>query len=1291
MKRFIFLIATFLVINNLFSQSELVRKIEFSNSSIKSEKLNEVSSELKFLFIDNCFNKFENNFLPSYEEFFQLPISANAFNYKIKSISFQDLSAEEAIIFSSNKNIGSEIKISTNIAYEKKKPIASISIIPLRINQATGKLERINSIEIEIIPEKSNSVSHKKSATSTYATTSVLATGTWYKVGCVSSGIYKIDYNFLKKIGVDVASVNPQNIRIYGNGGGLLSEKNADPKMDDLKENSIYVSGESDGILNSNDYVLFYGMASTKFKYNNSDGLFHHELHRYSDTTYYFINVDLGMGKRVNDISHQQASSSLTETHLVTSYDDYVYHEKENINFIKSGRNSFGEFFDQSTPYSFPLTVSNIDLSSPVYIKSNIAGRNNSSACTFKVQCQSGSVIVTDSGTNTNDYLSPYANEGSGNFTFNPSSGNLQVSITKLTSTAQGWLDYIEWNFRRKFSNLSSYFCFRDINSVGAGNIAHYQIQSAIPLQIWDVTDPADAKEQQTTFSSGLIDFKLPSDSLKEFLAFDGTSFLTPVFHAEVANQNLHASAPMDLIIVSHPLFLNQAQKLANLHQTDDGLRTIVVTPQEIYNEFSSGIQDVSAIRNFIKMFYDRAGTNTADLPKYLLLFGDGSYNNKARDVAGNTNFVPTYQSYNSTAPLLSSYTSDDYYGFLDDDEGPWLDTSDRIDIGIGRLPVQSTSEADVIVNKILHYVSDSPVDYNQSSLISGSVHGDWRTMVTFIGDDEDGDMHMNQANSLAAVIETKYKTYNIDKILLDAYKQEITPGGQRYPDAEEAFKSRVEKGSLIINYTGHGGELGLAHERLLEVSDINNWTNYNKLFFMVTASCEVTRYDDPGRTSAGEYAFLNPNGGAIALMSTSRTVYASQNFTLNNNFYKYAFEPISGEMPRLGDIYEATKNSMGTDLNSRNFSLVGDPALKLAYPKYNVKTDSINGATVSSDTLRALSKVTITGRVLDNSGSTLTNYNGVVYPTVFDKSQNITTLSNDVGSPKMTFKLQNNILFKGKVEVKNGLFSFSFIVPKDINYTYGYGKISYYAYNGADDAAGYMDTIVVGGYDTTQISDNQAPDVKLYMNDSKFVFGGMTNENPKIFATVNDLSGINTVGNGIGHDIVAVLDNNTENAFVLNDYYETDLNSYQSGKIYYPLSNLTEGKHTLSLKVWDVNNNSAQDYTEFVVAKSAEVALSHVLNYPNPFTTKTSFYFEHNQASENLNVQIQIFTVAGKLVKTIAQRVNSDGFRSDAIDWDGRDDFGDKLARGVYIYRIKLIDSKQQIASKYEKLVILK
>lgn len=1236
---------------------------------------------------------FDDGFLPRLYQSVEINGTETAISVSLIHPVYAPLSEKDIELIKSPGAISSEIKLDASIYTVQKQKKGAVNFIPIRRNAATGKYEKLLSYDLGVsaIDEQPGA---NRPVLQERGTASVLQNGNWYKLSTTKDGVYKISYSFLKNLGMDVDALNPKNLRLYGNGGGMLPKANNVLRADDLQENAIFVEGEADGVFNKEDYILFYGQGPNRWirDPSNPSG-FKHIVHLYSDSTYYFITVDKGAGKRISE----QASSSLPETHVVNTFNDYAYHDSDDRNLVTSGNQWFGEYFDNISFYDFSFSFPFID-ASPATVKVTLAARNSNAATVFTASCQSASTtfsVLPFSG----GY--EYALTGGGNFQFTPSDPTITVRVSRQTPDALAWLDYVEVNVRRQLTMSGNQLLFRDIASVGPGNVARYSLAINSPVKIWDVSDPTNVQLQAVMASNNFNEFKQPADSLKEFIAFNGESYLAPYVSGRVENQNLHGVSNKDFIIVTHPDFYTQALQLAAIHEKEDKLSSIVVTPQQIYNEFSSGAQDITAIRDFVRMFYNRA-TIPSELPKYLLLFGDGSYNNK-KGTVDNTNFIPTYESDNSV-DYTKSFVSDDFYGLLDNSEGIFIaDSKEAVDIGIGRFPVKTKAEAQTAIDKVLAYIKTGipPATTNNGCLNNqASSFGDWRNVVCFVADDDDSNLHIKSADELADSMNVNYEKYTVDKIYIDAYKQESTPGGERYPDVNDAIDKRMEKGCLLFNYTGHGGEVGLAHERIVDIAQINKWSNLNNMPLFFTATCEFSRYDDPNRTSAGEYAFLNPKGGAIALFTTVRLVYAFQNAQLNLSFLRDAFTPVKGEMPRLGDIFRTMKSeAFNLNLNSRNFSLLGDPALRLAYPKYDIMTDSINNTAVtisSSDTLKALSLVTVSGHI-ENKGGVLSNYNGVLYPTVYNKIQTITTLANNPpnsnstgGSYAMDFLLQKNVLYKGKVSIINGYFKFSFIVPKDIAYQYGVGRISYYAENGYEDGNGSYKKIIIGGVNDSAASDNAGPEISLYMNDARFIPGGTTNEKPDLFAVLKDENGVNTVGNGIGHDITAVLDANTEHSLVLNDYYQADLNSYKSGSIRYPFKDLSEGPHTLSLRVWDVYNNSSRSSTEFVVSTSAQLALHHVLNYPNPFTTKTQFYFEHNQCCQLLNVQLQVFTVSGKLVKNISKYVQAEGYRSDPIEWDGRDDFGDKIAKGVYVYRIKVKTSQGTTAEKYEKLVIL-
>ncbi|MDQ3112072.1 MAG: type IX secretion system sortase PorU [Bacteroidota bacterium] len=1251
---------------------------QFSESEIKT-----------FLWFDGASYDAENNFLPLFTNRQKLPAGSTGATATIQNAVYAALDqASITALGTSAALLPAEAEVTVKFTLSRKEPFANVSILPLRKNPANGQMEKLVSFSL-IVRGNANTQRISSTASAAFANSSVLASGTWYRIGTVTTGIYKLDYNFLSGLGLDMAALDPANIRLYGNGRGQLPYTNAGTHKDDLVEYAITVKdNNSNSTFDSDDYVLFYGVSPNTWNYNPGHSHYHHSVNNYSDTTFYFLNTDLGPGKRIQS----QASGIATPTDTVSSFDDYQFHEYDNENMIKSGREWYGEKFDILNSYSFAFNFPNIDMSSPACTEVDLISRSDGTN-TFSVTAQSCTGTIIGGTTSSTCYYCPYAAGSGTSLCCIPTGPVINVTITKQTSSATGWLNWVRVNARRHLKMAGSQMSFRDSRTAGAGNVAQYVFDGYNSnISIWDVTDLSNIGLQSGTPLTTTFVWTLAADSVREFIAFDGSSYLTAVNFGQVQNQNLHALQPVDFIIISHPDFLAQAEELGQLHLVNDSLSYLIVTPQQIYNEFSSGAQDVTAIRDFLKMLYERAAT-PADIPRYVLLFGDGSYDNKHR-MPSNTNFIPTFQNRNSVGPT-ESYVADEYYGLLDD-QGEWDDGGDAgdMDVGIGRFPVRSVSEAQAVVDKVRIYITRQQPVINPSVCAGDACTkgGEWKNWLTFIGDDEDSDIHMSQADQLATYVDTLYDNYNIDKIYLDAYQQLQTPGGERYPNVNEAIDKRVDMGSLMINYTGHGGEVGLAHERILEIAQINAWTNLCNMPLFITATCEFSRFDDPSRTSAGEYILLNGNGGGIGLLTTVRLVYSTPNFNLNRKFYECAFDPINGEMPRMGDLYRITKVNSGNNTNNRNFTLLGDPALLLNYPVNQVTTTEVNNVVITSqpDTLRALSHVTIEGYVADTAGNVMSGFNGVLYPTVFDKAKTITTLGNDPPNPVYTFQLQKSVLYHGKVSVVNGYFSYSFVVPRDIAYQYGKGRVSYFADNGVTDASGNHENIIIGGSNPNAPADVTGPQIKLYLNDSNFVFGGITNSSPKLFAVIRDSNGVNTVGNGIGHDVVAILDDETGNAIVLNDYYQADMNSYQSGKIIYPFSDLAPGKHTLTLKVWDVYNNSSTVKTEFMVTAPEGLSLEHVINYPNPFTTHTSFFVEYNQCCTEYDIMIQVFTVSGKLVKTINEHVNAEGFRSEPIEWDGRDDYNDKIGRGVYIYHVVARTAEGMTADKYEKLVIL-
>jgi hypothetical protein len=1261
---------------NVWAGTKLPVKLDWSSQPEKLEvAYNQQKNILRFY---GSINPSKYDYLPVYAA--ELTLNTNAdLVITINNAVYEPVNTD-GVEFN-NQLIQNNIDFQYSIQYYKKSPVANIYFIPLRKNNFGG-IEKLVSGEIDVtIVNKSQQRSSRSGVN--WPPNTVLATGSWYKIGVPANGIYKIDAAFLNSLGINTSNIDPRNIRIYGNGGGMLPEENVDFRYGDLQENAIVVVGENDGRFDQGDYILFYGKGPHQWSYRPATQRFEHDVNHYSELYYYFITTSLGQGKRIGTVA-----STPNPNNFSGAFDDFAFHEKDEYNFLQSGREWYGDIFNFSvTNRNFPFTFSNFDASVPVSLRASLIARGTSSQSTFNITAN-GQNIVSESYPSVGvNYTNPYATEKITNTNFNSNSGNINIGLTfsNPSTNAEGYVNFIELNVRRNLSMTANQLIFRDKTSLGNGKITQFNLANASSnIKICDVTDPVNAVCVTHAMNGTTAQFSTSTESLKEFVAFyESGSFPAPVASGSVANQNLHAIGQPDMLIVTNENLYSSALSLANYHIQKNGLSVKTVKVNDLYNEFSSGTPDISAIRDFVRMVYDKAGSDVNLLPKYLLLFGDASYDYKDR-IANNTNYVPTYESPNSLDPI-NTFNSDDYFGCLDENEGgSMVDNNDYLDIAIGRIPVKTPSEAQDVIAKIMNYQSPNSL-------------GNWRNEITFVADDEDGNLHFRDAEAVANFVDTTYRAYNLNKIHFDSYQRISVPGGFRYPDVKDAINRKIFSGTLIFNYIGHGGINGLAAERVLDATDVASWSNVNKLPLFVTATCELSKFDDPAITSVGEQILLRPNGGGIAMVTTLRLVFASANRTLNENFFKNIFVPLpSGNMPTMGEVITRVKNNIlatSDDTNLRKFVLLGDPAVILNYPSQNVVTASVSGVRSSTivDTLRALSKVTIKGEVQDKSGNRLNNFNGIVYPTVFDKRSTIQTLKNSSNSQLASFEVLRNIIYRGKASVTNGSFSFTFVVPKDISYSYGNGKVSYYADNGFIDAHGYDEDIVVGGTADSFLVDNAGPEIKLYMNDDKFAFGGITDENPVLLVKLEDENGINTVGTGIGHDITGVLDQNTQSTYVLNEYYSAALDDYTKGEIRYPLSKIPEGRRNIKVKAWDVYNNSSEGYTEFIVSKSAELALGHVLNYPNPFTTSTSFQFEHNKPGQPLFVQVKIFTVSGKLVKTIQQDILSDSYRVDNIKWDGLDDFGDRIGRGVYVYKVQVRAEDGASAHQFEKLVILK
>ncbi len=1202
---------------------------------------------------------------------------------RLKNVRYKNVVLEDKKI-----KVPTSLQVKTYVSMERKQAIA-FAFVPQYIKEASGQIKKIESYELDV--QQQSAPSRKKTGNRVYAANSVLASGTWHKIAIKKQGLYKIDFNFLRdNLGLNMSSLNPATIRIFGNGGEMLPEDNNIIPHDDLVENHVIVQGGGDGKFDASDFVLFYANGPHTILSDSVNKRFTHRYNNYNNQSYYYINVGTTSGKRVqNQVSLGSANQTVRTGNFFTYYDEDL------INVGRVGTTWWSDVYGNLPGKSLSKTVSlsapNIDNATPVHVRTRAGGVAFAGTSTFRVSVNGQLAHTVPLEKIGYEFFDPYVRIKEGTGTLTTSGNNLSVNtqFTPSNGSAAGYIDFVELNGRMRLDYFSG-MKIMDWNSVGNGNIAEFELGGAnAQAKVWDVTDPLKPIAMNTTNSGGTLRFRQGASKLHKFVAFHGSSFSEPTYVGKVANQDLHSNAQVDYLIIAYPNFVSQANALAAFHAERRGYKSLVVTPAKIYNEFSSGSQDVSAIRNFIKMFYDKAN-GAADAPRNVLFFGDGSYDFKNR-IPNNTNFVPAYQTQESD-DKSTSYCSDDFYGFLDDNEDPnkfgdpiFVNT---LDIGVGRIPASTTAEANNAVAKIKNY--DSPNSF-----------GPWKNTMVFNADDEDGNAHLDDAEIMSDYVTDNYPQYNNYKIYVDAFQQNSTPAGPRTLEANRTIKEHLFNGTFVVNYNGHGGPLGWCEERILNMEDIRGLENKNKLPIFITATCDFTQFDNPDQKSAGEVLFANPNGGAIALMTTTRLVYQFQNRQMNLNYFNQGFKEMdNGELPTLGDAYRLSKNiryvssiSEFDAANFRKFALIGDPGLPLAFPKHQVKTDSVrdlNGNAIT-DTLKALGKYTVSGRVTDKNNNLLTGFNGTVFPTIFDKPKSLTTLANDPGSYQTDFEIQNNVLYKGQATVKNGLFSYTFVVPKDINYSVAKGKISYYANDATSDATGFDRDVFIGGSSSTGISDNKGPDIDPFINDRKFVNGGITQSEGTLLIDLFDENGINYSGNSVGHDITAVLDGDAQKTFVLNNFYESALDDYQKGVVRFPLEGIAEGKHSLRIKAWDVLNNSSEVVLDFIVVSSTEGKLARVYNYPNPFSTSTRFMFEHNMPNQTLQVSLKIFSMTGKVVKRFRETINTPGTRYDGIMWDGNDQYSEKLANGVYLYKLSIKSENGFSDDKIQKLIILR
>ena len=1102
---------------------------------------------------------------------------------------------------------------------------------------------------------------------------SPLSTGRWVKIRVSDNGIHMLTHAQLKEMGFK----DPGKVRLFGYGGHLLSESDTESWRDGLCEVPLWRT--------DNQRLFFYANGSVQWTLQ-SDNTFNHTRNPYSEYGYYFLTADMEGEPAVFPMEEElSAVSSVTETTPTC-----VLHEVDDYAWFHGGRHLVESYdyaggnvqrYPLDIPGYYPLDKAVLDV---------CFTHNGSSSTSVSV-----AMDVTTLGTMSLSPVGLHSEASSITRSFTVSSGAFKDSLSRHRVTlthkrnvgVSGRLDYLRLNYTRSIG------VGHPIYVTKAGTHTFYVDKSDVNTVVWRVTDVSSMK--QIPFDSENHAFTANGEHGDVFVALDTkASYPMPEMVGEVPNQNLHATEAVDYVIIvpASGKLTVQAERLAEAHRTRSGLRVKVVRADEIYNEFSSGTPDATAYRRYLKMLYDRAGT-VDDAPKYLLLFGDGAWDNRMLSPAWKgkspDDYLLCFESDNSFS-ATTSYVMEDYFGLLDDGEGKRL-LHDKVDVGVGRFPVTTATQARDAVDKVIAYMDNADA-------------GAWKNTILLLGDDGDGNQHMNDAEKVAQMLQNNHPDYMVKRIYWDAYPMEVTSTGNSYPTVRKRLLELFNEGALMVNYSGHGSPDVLSHELVIGKGDMEQLAS-PRLPLWVTVSCDITPFDN-STLSFGEYAFLNPKGGAIALMTSTRTTFSEQNRRINYHFSNYVFSrDENNKRHRLGDAIRKTKCTLITtdhaslqDVteNKLNYLLVGDPALIIGNADYAMAVDEVDGISTADDkeiTLKAGAKVTVKGHVETQSGVLAADFTGVMHATVFDNVE-LVTCRNNTGKAEypMSYKERTKTLFVGGDSVRNGEFSFTFRVPMDINYSLKSGLINLYAVNDTREreAKGRYEDFLLGGTASGLVNDSLGPKVELYLNSPDFMTGDRVNETPRLFVSLEDADGINMVGNGIGHDLVAVIDGKASMTYTLNDYYTSELGDYTRGTVSYLLPELDEGMHTLMFRAWDMMNNATTVTVDFEVVKGLRPRILDVTTTHSPARERTTFMLTHDRPESEVQITVEVFDFSGRILWTHHERtVTPDN--SYTVDWGLCTASGQPLASGVYLYRATVTSTSGKSVSRVRKLTILR
>ena len=1156
---------------------------------------------------------------------------------------------------------------------------ASMVVNVYPVYKENGVVKRLTRYQLQTV--SASSVQKAASVRHSYKEQSVLSSGSCVKIRVSESGIYKLSYEELASWGL-----TPSGVRLFGYGGGLIDENFNAYRIDDLPEVPIYVHTGKDQQFGPGDYILFHAQGPVSWSYSPAKNTYSHSMNTYSTHGYYFITSDHGAGLRLNECGTAVINPEITQE--VTSFDDYQVHELELLSVLDptgvngGGREFFGEQFNSgnnvfSTTFSFPHVVdggvgrlkTQLAAASTIAPSQFVLTFNNQQEKTITVSAMQPSIYVKG-------VLS------SSNHNFNLTQDEITVRMqAQMPSDGKAYLNYMEMHVSRQLIMHGDALYFRSKANMGSGRNNCYTLQnvSADEVHIWNITCLDSIYRVPAVYQDNSLQFVGPTDELQQYVAVrtTGQQFNRPEYVGKVGTQNLHGLKDVEYVIICPEQFRGEAERLAQAHEEKEGLSCVVVSDEQVYNEFSSGTPDASAYRWFMKMLYDRHLTGESLLaPRYLLLMGDGTFDNRKLLHNSGPNTLLTYQSALNVMDETFAYPTDDYFGFLDDtDDAEFRETSMYVRVGIGRLPVSTVDQARNVVNKLIAYMEDHQ-------------EGSWRSQLCFLADDGDRAEHMKSANKIADAIRSSQPDYQVNKIILDSYFQEVTAAGESYPMAKNKFDNQLRNGLLYLCYMGHGSSSAITNENMMTLEGIHAMDN-SHCGVWGFGTCSFSHWDAQ-TISAGEAAVLNPKGGAIGVFSASRTVYADSNERLLMEFSKNLFQKEDGQYIRMGDVVRLSKNAPNREANRMAYLYLGDPALRIAHPTpYKVRTDSINAqSVVELDTLRALSINQLRGSIVDENDQLVEDFNGKVFISVFDKEQEFTTLNNqneDSPNYPFTFKDRISVLFKGNVDVVDGKFEVSFMLPKDIQYNYGTGRITYYAYDTIQytEGLGYFENFMIGGSDPNAQFEDNGPDVDIYLNNLQFVSGGQVDEQPLFIAYLDDPNGINTSGSGVGHDLQLIIDNDNEQTWNLNESFVSDKGSFRSGSIHYKMPQLTEGKHQLRFRAWDLLNNSTTCTLDFEVVKGLAPHVYQLISYPNPAKSGEPIHFvvDHDRPTSQLDVTINIFDVSGRKVYSCMQTGSGHIQLSPSSL---------RLGAGVYFCQLHIKTADSATTTQKTKIIIL-